>query len=122
MTMDEIRESGFINSQPTMAEFMTSVPHINEALATQSITEDTSMPSFCQTYNGTTPLQVPPRTGEPRSLGGEAGVGEQPVGKFPEYAWMKEKKLVRKNSQQSPGDNDIGSYFYSFHYLIIYCI
>ncbi|KAL5010958.1 hypothetical protein ScPMuIL_013263 [Solemya velum] len=105
--MDEIRESGFINSQPTMAEFMTSVPHINEALATQSITEDTSMPSFCQTYNGTTPLQVPPRTGEPRSLGGEAGVGEQPVGKFPEYAWMKEKKLVRKNSQQSPGDNDI---------------
>lgn len=119
--MDEIRESGFINSQPTMAEFMTSVPHINEALATQSITEDTGMPSFCQTYNGSSPIQVSQRNAEPRSIGGGVGV-EESVAKFPEYAWMKEKKLVRKNSQQSPGDNDIGSYFYSFHCLIIYCI
>lgn len=110
MTMDERRESGFINSQPSIAEFMTMVPHINEPLRSPSITgDDSSMRSFCQNFNGSHP---PGRTltpqDDPRVIAGDPGQRDTAGVKFPDYPWMKEKKPVRKATVPPPGPNDIG--------------
>ncbi|XP_052093303.1 homeotic protein proboscipedia-like [Mytilus californianus] len=89
MTMDEGRESGFINSQPSIAEFMTSVPLINEALQAPSIISSDGMRSYCQSF---TASQQPTQ-----DIGGDPGARDSGLSmKFPDYAWMKEKKPVRK--------------------------
>ena len=104
--MDEGRESGFINSQPSIAEFMTSVPLINEALQqAPSIIASDGMRSFCQSF--TVSQQQPPD--DPRIIGGDPGVRDSTTGlslKFPDYAWMKEKKTVRKGV--APDQNELG--------------
>lgn len=83
-------ETGFISSQPSMAEFMTALPQIGP--------------------DG--PLQHSPGAGGGGGAGGPMspgyhgmmdphGQGQDGSGvNVPEYAWMKEKKTTRKSSQQ----------------------
>lgn len=61
-------ESGFINSQPSMAEFLTQIDPESPKMGSQGF-----------------PMVSPSDSG-----GGMDGV--------PEYPWMKEKKTARKNS------------------------
>ena len=81
-------ETGFINSQPSMAEFMTALPQVAS--------------------DGN--LQHSPGTGGPMSPGShhpgyhnmmEPHAVTDPSGvNVPEYPWMKEKKTTRKSNQQ----------------------
>ncbi|XP_059490135.1 homeotic protein proboscipedia [Neocloeon triangulifer] len=70
--MDHCNETGFINSQPSMAEFMT---HLADRPDT---------PPF---------LDVAAAQADGRGL-------MQPAAAVPEYPWMKEKKTTRKSSAQ----------------------
>lgn len=80
-------ETGFINSQPSMAEFMTALPQLA----------------------GDSSLQHSPGTGGSISPGSHHpgyhtmmdphGVTDPSVN-VPEYPWMKEKKTTRKSNQQ----------------------
>ena len=70
-------ETGFINSQPSMAEFMTALPHMGGDL------------------QGPGSLSPQPPGGYPPMDGHGVNV--------PEYPWMKEKKTTRKSSQQGTG-------------------
>lgn len=71
--LETCTETGFINSQPSMAEFMTALPQLGAG--------DLS------------PQHTPPGYApDLPSPGGGLNV--------PEYPWMKEKKTTRKNSQQ----------------------
>ncbi|KAL3279912.1 hypothetical protein HHI36_017419 [Cryptolaemus montrouzieri] len=76
-------ETGFINSQPSMAEFMTALPHISGDMAH-------GPPAM-------SPDHTPPGSGYPMEV--PHGMGSPGVN-VPEYPWMKEKKTTRKNSQQ----------------------
>ncbi|XP_050297338.1 homeotic protein proboscipedia isoform X2 [Anthonomus grandis grandis] len=83
--MDGCAETGFINSQPSMAEYMTALPHLSAEMPPHS----TSI-SPQHTSPGGYGMEVPHGLGSP-------GVN------VPEYPWMKEKKTTRKNSQQENG-------------------
>lgn len=81
-------ETGFINSQPSMAEFMTALPQLA----------------------GDGPIQHSPGAGGPMSPGTHHpgyhtmldphAVADPSGVNVPEYPWMKEKKTTRKNNQQ----------------------
>ncbi|XP_045460102.1 homeotic protein proboscipedia [Harmonia axyridis] len=79
-------ETGFINSQPSMAEFMTALPHISGEMAHGN--------------PGMSPDHTPPGSGYGMEV--PHGMGSPGVN-VPEYPWMKEKKTTRKNSQQENG-------------------
>lgn len=120
MTMDERRESGFINSQPCIAEFMTSLPLINETLQPPSITTEGNSRSYCQQFTPNHPSLS--QHADPRGPGIVDPRGrDSGTGKYPEFAWMKEKKNIRKNSNSSvpvSTGSDIGNYtshFFLFH-------
>lgn len=112
--MGDNRESGFINSEPCIAEFMTSVPHINDPLVSPSITSESDIGNYCHNYNS--------NSGSPvrESLAALAGTTDNfPEGrdqtlnsKFPDFAWMKEKKPVRKGDQVQTVP-DIGEFLVS---------
>ncbi|EZA52165.1 Homeotic protein proboscipedia [Ooceraea biroi] len=84
-------ETGFINSQPSMAEFMTALPQLA----------------------GDSSLQHSPGTGGSISPGAHHpayhtmmdphGVADPSGVNVPEYPWMKEKKTTRKSNQQENG-------------------
>ncbi|XP_011155414.2 homeotic protein proboscipedia [Solenopsis invicta] len=84
-------ETGFINSQPSMAEFMTALPQLA----------------------GDSNLQHSPGTGGSISPGAHHpayhtmmdphGVADPSGVNVPEYPWMKEKKTTRKSNQQENG-------------------
>ncbi|KAF2884473.1 hypothetical protein ILUMI_21703 [Ignelater luminosus] len=81
--LEGCNETGFINSQPSMAEFMTALPHLSGEMSHgPPISPQHTPPS------GGYPMDVPHALGSP-------GVN------VPEYPWMKEKKTTRKNSQQA---------------------
>lgn len=118
------RESGFINSTPCIAEFMSDLGPINERYGGPSITgavtgsPSPTLPAFCQQLlNGSadplayTPgldmtgmgLTQPPAPGN----GGHLPPGSKPRTvdygprgpadvKLPEYPWMKEKKSSKR--------------------------
>ncbi|XP_038219416.1 homeotic protein proboscipedia [Zerene cesonia] len=74
--LETCTETGFINSQPSMAEFMTALPQLGGGELS--------------------PQHTPPGYGpDLPSPGGGLNV--------PEYPWMKEKKTTRKSSQQENG-------------------
>ncbi|KAG7208065.1 hypothetical protein KM043_009643 [Ampulex compressa] len=85
-------ETGFINSQPSMAEFMTALPQLT----------------------GDGGLQHSPGTGGSISPGSHHpgyhammdphGVADPSGVNVPEYPWMKEKKTTRKSNQQGKRD------------------
>lgn len=92
--MGDNRESGFINSEPCIAEFMTNVPLINQGLASSSINMPTDT-SYCQAFNGALPSS--PSRGDLALSGTPEGTDHNLGGKFNDYAWMKDKKTLRKS-------------------------
>ncbi|KAK3585755.1 hypothetical protein CHS0354_010513 [Potamilus streckersoni] len=107
--MEADQETGFINSQPCIAEFMTNIPHINEVIAVSSITADAAVQAYCQSFNGAQPVPTPQTQDPVGNLGHDPG-GRDPVAiglKFQEFAWMKDKKNLRKGDRSgTPPDLD----------------
>lgn len=90
--LDGCNETGFINSQPSMAEFMTALPHLSNDMQGPPV----GPLSPQQTPPGAYPMD--PHGQPPHGLG-------SPGVNVPEYPWMKEKKTTRKNSQQGNVSN-----------------
>ncbi|XP_018322095.1 homeotic protein proboscipedia [Agrilus planipennis] len=86
LPLEGCNETGFINSQPSMAEFMTALPHLSGEMSHGNTAISPQNPS----PGGGYPMDVPHGMGSP-------GVN------VPEYPWMKEKKTTRKSSQQENG-------------------
>lgn len=95
------RESGFINSQPSLAECLTSLPPVADSFQSSSIKSATlSRPTQVPPpFEHTIPSLHPgshPRHGRPR----QNPDGCSPLSTAalpPEYPWMKEKKAAKKN-------------------------
>lgn len=96
------RESGFINSQPSLAECLTSLSHpVGDAFQGSSIKSPALSPStlipppFEQTVIGLSP-GIHPR--HSRSKQPPRGCSPLRAASLPpEYPWMKEKKSIRRN-------------------------
>lgn len=95
-------EAGFINSQPSMAEFMTALPHINETFRPSSSINGPVMPppTLCQLENANQ-LQVCAGTPTSPSPPSKHASGNGYNVSVPEYPWMKEKKTTRKQHQEN---------------------
>ncbi|KAL1132722.1 hypothetical protein AAG570_010674 [Ranatra chinensis] len=93
VAMTGAAESGFISSQPSMAEFI--LPHHMGAPASQG---DMDQSPSQQPYPPQGPLHHP------------TGDQHQPV---QEYPWMKEKKTAKKNNQQ--GKRGTALIFFNLH-------
>ncbi|NXH40523.1 HXB2 protein, partial [Dicaeum eximium] len=86
MNFEFEREIGFINSQPSLAECLTSLPAVLETFQTSSIKDSTLIPPpFEQSV-----LRSPSGSGSCQ------GPLQPPAPRFP---WMKEKKSSRRPSQ-----------------------
>uniref|UniRef100_A0A3Q3KJZ2 Homeobox B2a n=1 Tax=Mastacembelus armatus TaxID=205130 RepID=A0A3Q3KJZ2_9TELE len=77
MNFEFEREIGFINSQPSLAECLTSFPAVLESFQTSSIKEPTVIPPL---FEHTIPSLSPCTASQPR----------------PAFPWMKEKKSSKK--------------------------
>ncbi|XP_062847736.1 homeobox protein Hox-A2b [Trichomycterus rosablanca] len=95
------RETGFINSQPSLAECLTSFPPVADAFQSSSIKSSTLSrstlipPPFEQTIPRLNPGSHP-RHSRPKQ--NPNGVCPLPAASLPpEYPWMKEKKASKKN-------------------------
>ncbi|KAJ8336351.1 hypothetical protein SKAU_G00396940 [Synaphobranchus kaupii] len=94
------RESGFINSQPSLAECLTSLPPVADSFQSSSIKSSTLShptqipPPFEQTIPSLNPGSHP-RHGRPIQ---NPCCSPLPTASLPpEYPWMKEKKAAKKN-------------------------
>ncbi|NXT10385.1 HXB2 protein, partial [Prunella fulvescens] len=97
MNFEFEREIGFINSQPSLAECLTSLPAVLETFQTSSIKDSTLIPppfeqSLLQSLDPCSGSQARPRS-QPRASHGPAR--PQP----PEFPWMKEKKSSKRTTQ-----------------------
>ncbi|KAM9851626.1 homeobox protein Hox-A2b [Aulostomus maculatus] len=97
------RESGFINSQPSLAECLTSLTNpVGDAFQSSSIKSPTLSrstlipPPFEQTIPGLNPGSHPRQSRSKQSLTG-CSSPLQAASLPPEYPWMKEKKSIKKN-------------------------
>ncbi|XP_076865538.1 homeobox protein Hox-A2a-like [Brachyhypopomus gauderio] len=95
------RETGFINSRPSLAECLTSFPPVDESFQSSSIKGSTlAHPLIPPPFEHTIPSVSPgiqQRHGRPRhSL--EGGSPLPAASLPPEYPWMREKKASRKIS------------------------
>lgn len=95
------RESGFINSQPSLAECLTSFPPVGDSFQSSSIKSSTLSrstlipPPFEQTIPCLNPGSHP-RHSRPRHS--PDGCSPLPTASLPpEYPWMREKKASKKN-------------------------
>ncbi|XP_010891334.1 homeobox protein Hox-A2a [Esox lucius] len=95
------RESGFINSQPSLAECLTSFPPVSDSFQSSSIKSSTLShstlipPPFEQTIPSLNPGSHP-RQSRPRHS--PDGCSPLPTASLPpEYPWMREKKASKKN-------------------------
>ncbi|XP_061615145.1 homeobox protein Hox-A2a-like [Phyllopteryx taeniolatus] len=90
------RESGFINSQPSLAECLTSFPPVADSFQSSSIKSSTLIPPpFEQTIPSLNPGSHP-RHGRPRHS--PDGCSPLPTASLPpEYPWMREKKASKRN-------------------------
>lgn len=95
------RESGFINSQPSLAECLTSFPPVADSFQSSSIKSSTLSrptlipPPFEQTIPSLNPGSHP-RHGRPRHS--PDGCSQLPTASLPpEYPWMREKKAAKRN-------------------------
>nr|CBL59353.1 HoxB2 [Scyliorhinus canicula] len=95
------REIGFINSQPSFAECLTSFPAVADTFQSSSIKNSTLShstlipPPFEQTIPSLNPSSNQPRPSREK---------RPPNGSFPsaaaaEFPWMKEKKSLKKSSE-----------------------
>ncbi|KAM8812842.1 homeobox protein Hox-B2 isoform 2-T2 [Rhynchonycteris naso] len=111
MNFEFEREIGFINSQPSLAECLTSFPAVLETFQTSSIKESTLIPPpppfeqiFPSLQPGTSTLQRP--GSQKRAEDGPALPPLPPpplpaAPQAPEFPWMKEKKSAKKPSQSA---------------------
>ncbi|XP_066222501.1 homeobox protein Hox-B2 isoform X1 [Saccopteryx leptura] len=109
MNFEFEREIGFINSQPSLAECLTSFPAVLETFQTSSIKESTLIPPpppfeqiFPSLQPGTSTLQRP--GSQKRAEDGPALPPPPPLPaapQAPEFPWMKEKKSAKKPSQSA---------------------
>lgn len=102
------REIGFINSQPSLAECLTSFPPVGDTFQSSSIKNSTLShstlipPPFEQTIPSLNPGSHPRHSGggrpkaSPRGRSGSPGPAGAPPP--PEYPWMKEKKASKRSS------------------------
>ncbi|XP_074470678.1 homeobox protein Hox-A2a-like isoform X1 [Sebastes fasciatus] len=95
------RESGFINSQPSLAECLTSFPPVADSFQSSSIKSSTLSrptlipPPFEQTIPSLNPSSHP-RHGRPRHS--PNGCSPLPTASLPpEYPWMREKKASKRS-------------------------
>ncbi|XP_021497649.1 homeobox protein Hox-B2 [Meriones unguiculatus] len=109
MNFEFEREIGFINSQPSLAECLTSFPAVRETFQTSSIKESTLIPppppleqTFPSLQHGASTLQRP--GSQKQAEDGPALRPPQPLPAAPpapEFPWMKEKKSAKKPSQSA---------------------
>nr|AIM47925.1 HOXA2x [Pantodon buchholzi] len=95
------RETGFINSQPSLAECLTSFPPVGDSFQSSSIKSSTLShptlipPPFEQTIPSLNPGSHP-RHSRPKHS--PNGCSPLPTASLPpEYPWMKEKKASKKS-------------------------
>ncbi|XP_073539618.1 homeobox protein Hox-B2 [Phyllobates terribilis] len=106
MNFEFEREIGFINSQPSLAECLTSFPAVLETFQTSSIKDSTLIPPpFEQTIPSLNPGSgSQPRTKSQKRL--DHGLVQQSIHQpghlATEFPWMKEKKSGKKSNQGSP--------------------
>uniref|UniRef100_A0A8C6PTU5 Homeobox B2a n=1 Tax=Nothobranchius furzeri TaxID=105023 RepID=A0A8C6PTU5_NOTFU len=102
MNFEFEREIGFINSQPSLAECLTSFPAVLESFQTSSIKESTVIPPpFEHTIPSLSPYRRTSATNGHQTHQpcppGQAPSPVTPVGPLaPEFPWMKEKKSFKK--------------------------
>ena len=111
------RESGFINSQTSLAECLTSFTPVGDAFQSSSIKNSTLSPStlipppFEHTIPSLNPGSHPRHS---RSKQGVNGCSPLPVTSLPpEYPWMKEKKATKKNQNTAATTNDSSPLYFS---------
>lgn len=104
------REIGFINSQPSLAECLTSFPPVADTFQSSSIKTSTLShstlipPPFEQTIPSLNPGSHPRHSagagGRPKSSPAGSRGSPVPAGALqpPEYPWMKEKKAAKKTA------------------------
>lgn len=81
-------ETGFINSQPSMAEFMTALPQLANDGPLQETSGSSRALSPGTHHSNYHDILDPHNAPDPSTIN------------VPEYPWMKEKKTTRKNNQQ----------------------
>ncbi|XP_075033078.1 homeobox protein Hox-B2 [Mixophyes fleayi] len=106
MNFEFEREIGFINSQPSLAECLTSFPAVLETFQTSSIKDSTLIPP---PFEQTIPSLNPGSGSQPRSRSQKRtdnGLVQKPMLQpghlATEFPWMKEKKAGKKSNQGSP--------------------
>uniref|UniRef100_A0A8C5K6F6 Homeobox B2 n=1 Tax=Jaculus jaculus TaxID=51337 RepID=A0A8C5K6F6_JACJA len=121
MNFEFEREIGFINSQPSLAECLTSFPAVLETFQTSSIKESTLIPppppppppceqTFPSLQPGASTLQRP--ASQKRAEDGPALRPPPPLPAgppAPEFPWMKEKKSSKKPSQSTTSPSPAAS-------------
>lgn len=116
MNFEFEREIGFINSQPSLAECLTSFPAVLETFQTSSIKESTLIPppSLEQTFPSLQPgASTLQRPGSQKQA--EDGPALRPPPPLPaappapEFPWMKEKKSAKKPSQTAASSSPVAS-------------
>ncbi|KAM9369001.1 homeobox protein Hox-B2 [Phaethornis superciliosus] len=115
MNFEFEREMGFINSQPSLAECLTSLPAVLETFQTSSIKDSTLIPPpFEQTLLSLNPCsssQARPRSQKRASQGLLQLQPQPPAQPGPlaaEFPWMKEKKSAKK-APQAPSSSSSSS-------------
>ncbi|XP_004684347.1 PREDICTED: homeobox protein Hox-B2 [Condylura cristata] len=108
MNFEFEREIGFINSQPSLAECLTSFPAVLETFQTSSIKESTLIPPpppFEQTFPSLQPDASTLQRPGSQKLAEDGPALPQPslpgAPLAPEFPWMKEKKSAKKPSQSA---------------------
>ncbi|NXF25254.1 HXB2 protein, partial [Rhodinocichla rosea] len=99
MNFEFEREIGFINSQPSLAECLTSLPAVLETFQTSSIKDSTLIPP---PFEQSLLQSLDPCSGRSQSRAphGPARPGPaQPGPRAAEFPWMKEKKSSKRSSQ-----------------------
>ncbi|XP_027780568.2 homeobox protein Hox-B2 [Marmota flaviventris] len=117
MNFEFEREIGFINSQPSLAECLTSFPAVLETFQTSSIKESTLIPPpppfeqiFPSLQPGASTLQRP--GSQKQAEDGPALLPPPPLPTAPpapEFPWMKEKKSAKKPSQSAASPSPAAS-------------
>lgn len=108
MNFEFEREIGFINSQPSLAECLTSFPPVGDTFQSSSIKNSTLShstlipPPFEQTIPSLNPGSHPRHSSGSRPKHSPNGSSGSPVPagalQPPEYPWMKEKKASKKSA------------------------
>ncbi|XP_067397005.1 homeobox protein Hox-B2 [Emydura macquarii macquarii] len=105
MNFEFEREIGFINSQPSLAECLTSLPAVLETFQTSSIKDSTLIPPpFEQTILSLNPCSSNQPTPSSQKRATHGLVQQRPIQLGPlaaEFPWMKEKKSSKKATQTS---------------------